>query len=87
MTLDLPAGNYTANFNYFAFDSWDGESGYLKYNDTYIWQRAHRYKPTNGQNQCGRAFDDKNGILNAPGAAFFIHDGGPFYLNLWLHPQ
>ncbi|MBL91552.1 MAG: hypothetical protein CMH56_07030, partial [Myxococcales bacterium] len=65
---------------FFAFDSWDGEVGYLKYNNTYIWQRSHFHDPQNGENQCGRAHDDKNGILNAFEQAYFVHDGGTFSL-------
>ena len=62
---DLLPGEYYLSFDFLHIDSWDGEEGYLLYNDKMIWSRAH-YSGNATRNICGRggAFNDDGVYLD-----------------------
>lgn len=73
-TIDMPAGNYAIEFNYYFGDSWDSENGLVFWNDKIIWNKTY---VLGGSNLCGGSWGDSNGVNSAVYNATIFHPGGP----------
>jgi len=72
-TIDLPPGEYILEFNYYAGDSWDGESGRAFWNGNLIWSKSFYL---GGSNLCGGSWGESNGVTNTVYSGTFNHPGG-----------